>query len=78
MLTYRKIPINCVSHSPCLELAYIEKGAGEALILIHGLGAHADSWRLQIEPLSSSYRVIAPDLRGHGQSGSLGLTNLSV
>jgi 3-oxoadipate enol-lactonase len=69
MLTYRKMPINCVRHSPCLELGYIDQGAGEPLILIHGLGAHADSWRLQIEPLASSYRVIAPDLRGHGQSG---------
>ena len=69
MLISGKIPINCVCHSPCLELGYIEQGAGEALILIHGLGAHADSWRLQVEALSSNYRVIALDLRGHGQSG---------
>ena len=64
-----RIPINCVCHSPCLELSYFEQGAGEALVLIHGLGANADSWRHQVEALSVNYRVIAMDLRGHGQSG---------
>lgn len=64
-----RIPINCVCHSPCLELSYSEQGAGEALVLIHGLGAHADSWRHQVEALSVNHRVIAMDLRGHGQSG---------
>jgi len=68
-MTSGRIPINCACHSPCLELSYLEQGAGEALILIHGLGATADSWRLQVEALSANYRVIALDLRGHGQSG---------
>ncbi|HZE21723.1 MAG TPA: alpha/beta fold hydrolase, partial [Desulfobaccales bacterium] len=44
-------------------------GSGEALILIHGLGANADSWRPQVEALARNNRVIAMDLRGHGQSG---------
>jgi 3-oxoadipate enol-lactonase len=68
-MTSGRIPINCACHFPCLELSYMEQGAGEALILIHGLGATADSWRLQVEALSANYRVIAMDLRGHGQSG---------
>ena len=65
----RRIPISCMCHAPCLELSYIEQGAGEALVLIHGLGAHADSWRHQVDALSVNHRVIAMDLRGHGQSG---------
>lgn len=65
----QKIPIGCFRHSPCIELAYTEAGTGEALILIHGLGGNAWSWRQQLEGLSQAYRVIAMDLRGHGQSG---------
>jgi 3-oxoadipate enol-lactonase len=69
MVTSGRIPINCLCHQPCIELSYVEHGAGEALILIHGLGANADSWRPQVEALARNYRVIAMDLRGHGQSG---------
>jgi 3-oxoadipate enol-lactonase len=69
MVTSGRISISCVCHTPCLELSYVEQGAGEALILIHGLGTNADSWRFQMEALSTNYRVIALDLRGHGQSG---------
>jgi 3-oxoadipate enol-lactonase len=69
MVTSGRIPINCLCHSPCIELGYLEQGSGEALILIHGLGANADSWRWQIDALAGNNRVIALDLRGHGQSG---------
>jgi 3-oxoadipate enol-lactonase len=65
----RRIPINCPVHSPCLELNYLEQGSGEVLILVHGLGGTADNWRGQMEALAPYCRVIAPDLRGHGQSG---------
>lgn len=39
-----------------------------AVLLVHGLGDEADSWRRVIGPLSSSHRVIAPDLPGFGRS----------
>jgi pimeloyl-ACP methyl ester carboxylesterase len=39
-----------------------------ALVLIHGLGDEADSWRRVFAPLSQSYRVIALDLPGFGRS----------
>ena len=47
------------------------KGASEqpVLLLVHGLGDEADTWRYLIEPLSLKYRVIAPDLPGFGRSG---------
>jgi pimeloyl-ACP methyl ester carboxylesterase len=69
MVTSGRIPVNCVCHSPCINLGYMEQGSGEAVVLIHGLGANADSWRPQLEALAKNYRVVAMDLRGHGQSG---------
>jgi len=38
------------------------------LVMLHGLGATADTWRLLAEPLSRHHRIIALDQRGHGQS----------
>lgn len=38
------------------------------ILLIHGMAGSADTWREVIEPLSRHYRVIAPDLLGHGRS----------
>jgi len=38
------------------------------LLLIHGLMTSSYSWRYLLEPLSSTYRVFAPDLPGCGRS----------
>ncbi|KAG9240234.1 Alpha/Beta hydrolase protein [Calycina marina] len=38
------------------------------LILIHGFTGSSLVWSRNIDALSKSYRVIAPDLRGHGES----------
>jgi len=51
-----------------IQLNYEERGAGEALLLLHGLGSSARDWQLQFDALSPYYRVIAPDMRGHGGS----------
>lgn len=48
--------------------AYVDKGQGEALVLIHGVGLNADAWAPQIEAFAASNRVIAVDLLGHGGS----------
>ena len=45
---------------------YIEKGRGEALVLLHGNGEDSSYFSAQLEPFSKYYRVIAPDTRGHG------------
>jgi len=50
------------------SMHYREKGTGEAVVLIHGFPLSSQIFESQIEALSSSYRVIAPDLRGFGQS----------
>lgn len=48
-------------------LAYIEAGYGEPILLIHGLGSIKESWIPQL-PLADRYRLIIPDLRGHGET----------
>lgn len=48
--------------------AFIRAGKGPALLLIHGIGDSADSWRDVIGELAQDHTVIAPDLLGHGDS----------
>ena len=50
------------------RIAYREAGAGEALLLIHGMAGSSATWRAVLPPLSKKYRVVAPDLFGHGES----------
>jgi pimeloyl-ACP methyl ester carboxylesterase len=51
-----------------LKLFYRDTGTGEPLLLLHGFTGSGDDWQhVFAEPLSG-YRVIAPDLRGHGRS----------
>ena len=50
------------------RVAYRERGHGPALLLIHGMAGSSETWRAVIPQLSKRYRVIAPDLMGHGQS----------
>ena len=50
------------------RVAYRDEGNGEALLLIHGMGGSSSSWSDVIPLLAKNYRVIAPDLLGHGES----------
>ena len=50
------------------RVAYRDEGAGEVLLLIHGMGGSSQTWQNVIPILARKYRVIAPDLLGHGQS----------
>lgn len=50
------------------RIAYREAGQGHALLLIHGMAGSSATWRAIIPQLSKKYRVIAPDLLGHGMS----------
>jgi pimeloyl-ACP methyl ester carboxylesterase len=53
-----------------LRLHWTEWGAPDAppLLLIHGVRDHGRNWDRTAERLSDRWRVIAPDLRGHGDS----------
>ena len=51
-----------------LRLHYVEQGAGEPLLLLHGLGGSTVFWADVIPLLAARFRVLAPDLPGHGLS----------
>jgi len=54
-----------------LRIRFVEQGSGEPVVLIHGLLGSLDDWRRTtrvLENLARDHRVIALDLRGHGQS----------
>ena len=49
------------------RVRYFHEGAEErVIVLLHGLGISADSWARNIDVLAEKFRVIAPDLPGHG------------
>jgi len=50
------------------RIAYRDVGNGPTLLLIHGMAGSSATWRAIIPRLSKNYRVIAPDLLGHGMS----------
>ena len=51
-----------------IRLWYEERGSGPALVLLHGWCMSSTVWQNQLTGLARSFRVIAPDLRGHGKS----------
>ena len=51
-----------------VRIHYIVEGKGAPVLLIHGFGGSGQSMMNTIKGLSDSYRVIALDNRGHGQS----------
>ena len=50
-------------------VAWSEQGAGEDLVLLHGIGDSGRTWRRVAPALAAHYRVLMPDLPGHGLSG---------
>jgi 3-oxoadipate enol-lactonase len=51
-----------------VDLAFDDAGSGPAVVLIHGHPFNRTMWAPQVAALRDRYRVIAPDLRGYGQS----------
>lgn len=62
-LTRKKIKLKSI------KMAYYDEGAGTPIILLHGFPDSAEVWR-NIAPIliKDGYRIIAPDLRGFGES----------
>jgi pimeloyl-ACP methyl ester carboxylesterase len=52
-------------------LAFTERGSGPPLLLVHGLMVTGEMFQPVLEHFARRYRVIVPDLRGHGRSRSL-------
>ena len=53
------------------SFSYVEEGTGTPLVLLHGIGSAARSWKHQTERLSKQMRVIAWDAPGYGESTAL-------
>src|SRR5215472_2803530 len=53
-----------------LRLRYLDGGAGDAIVLLHGFAHDADRWVKSgaFERLAARRRVLALDCRGHGRS----------
>ena len=51
-----------------LDLYYRDSGAGEPLLLLHGFTGCGDDWQHVFAAPLDGFRIIAPDLRGHGRS----------
>ncbi len=52
-------------------VAYERKGAGEPLLLLHGIGHHRQAWHPVLDILAAEHDVIAVDLPGFGASEPL-------
>jgi pimeloyl-ACP methyl ester carboxylesterase len=58
-----------VLHLPNLDLSYLIGGSGsESLLLLHGMADCAMVWSSLADHLGDRYRLVAPDLHGHGES----------
>ena len=51
-----------------LQLFWDRAGSGEPLLLLHGIGSTHDDFAALRPRLDAEYRVLAPDLPGHGRS----------
>ncbi|HEY6761314.1 MAG TPA: alpha/beta fold hydrolase [Baekduia sp.] len=49
-------------------VTYHRAGAGEPVLLVHGITSSSRTWRTVMPALAEHYDVIAPDLLGHGRS----------
>ena len=51
-----------------VEIFYEIRGSGPPVVLLHAFPCHHEFWNPVAEALDSRYRLILPDLRGHGDS----------
>lgn len=63
------VPLRQTLSLPDIQLSYLEWNQGNIpLLLLHGLADHALVWSSLGDYLSEHYHIVAPDMRGHGES----------
>ncbi len=63
-----EVPIRGVSDSYLSVVDIWPEGVERTMVFVHGYAGVAETWEYQINHFMQFARVIAPDLRGHGQS----------
>jgi pimeloyl-ACP methyl ester carboxylesterase len=66
--------VRCAS----VSTAVLEGGDGPPVVLLHGPGANVTHWRWMIPALTTTHRMIVPDLPGHGASEVTGAGRIDV
>lgn len=51
-----------------MQMYYVDAGEGEPLLLLHGYTGASNDWAFCFDEFAREYRLIIPDLRGHGRS----------
>jgi pimeloyl-ACP methyl ester carboxylesterase len=69
-VTPKRTPTSHSYFSKRLRLHYLDWGNDDAppLLMIHGNRDHCHNWDWMAERLADDYHILAPDLRGHGDS----------
>jgi pimeloyl-ACP methyl ester carboxylesterase len=49
-------------------IGYLDRGSGPVVLLIHAFPLNREMWEPQLDVLANRFRVIAPDVRGFGES----------
>lgn len=62
------LPVHKTEVAPGVQMAYVEKGKGETILFVHGLGGNLSHWLKVIASLAINYHCIAVDLPGYGWS----------
>lgn len=63
------MPVRQTLSTPEIQLSYLEWNRGkEPVLLLHGLADHALVWSNLGDNLADEFHVVAPDMRGHGES----------
>lgn len=67
-LSGRRLPVRGADGTP-LNVEVFGPDGAPTVVLVHGWTCAIRFWTLQIQELSKRFRVVAYDLRGHGESG---------
>lgn len=63
-----EVPIAGVGDGHLSVVDLWPEGVERAILFVHGYACVAETWEYQLNHFANGYRVVAPDLRGHGQS----------